>query len=285
MTLTTTTELDAAARDAVLALDAAAEAADGRAPLNEEARLLLGRPGALHVMAFGAAPNPVARGPLLGYAQWQPDAVTGQLVVHPEHRRLGVGTLLLAALPERVVWAFGDLPAAQGFAAASGLRTVRELLVMARALPAHLGGELPDGVRVTGYSDDARDAFLRVNSLAFAHHPEQGSFGVDDLAARRAEAWWDPEGLLLAWDDEGLAGFHWTKVHGGGRGEVYVIGVHPRMAGRRLGAGLLQVGLDRLAAQGCTEVFLYVDGDNTRARELYTRAGFTVALRDVLYAG
>lgn len=277
MKLTTPTELDAAARDAVLALAAAAASSDGHAPLNEEARLLLDRPGATHVLAsYGDG--------VVGYAQWQPDAATGQLVVHPDHRRRGVGTRLLAALPRPVVWAFGDLPSARGFAAASGLVPVRELLVMSRALPADLGGVLPEGVWLTGYTDAARDAFLLVNSLAFADHPEQGGFDADDLAARQAEPWWEPAGLLLAWDADGLAGFHWTKVHGGGRGEVYVIGVHPRMAGRRLGAGLLQAGLDRLAARGCDEVILYVDGGNARARDLYVRSGFGVALRDVLYA-
>ena len=277
MNLTTMTTLDAATRDAVLALAASAESADGQSPLNEEARLLLGHPGASHVLA--ADPG----GVLVGYAQWQPDAATGQLVVHPQRRRRGIGSALLSALDQPTVWAFGDPAPARGFAAASGLRAVRELLVMARPLPADLGGEVPDGVRVSGYSDDAEEAFLAVNAAAFAGHPEQGGFDADDLAARQSEGWWDPDGLLLAWDDEGLAGFHWTKEHGGGRGEVYVIGVHPRMAGRRLGAGLLQAGLDRLAARGCDEVILYVDGGNTKARDLYARSGFDVVLRDVLY--
>ena len=276
MSLETRTWLDAAARADVRALADAAETADGHAPLNEEARLQLGRPGATHVLAREG-------GVLVGYAQWQPDAATGQLVVHPAHRRRGTGTTLLAALPRRLVWAFGDLLPARAFAAASGLGVVRELLVLARPLPADLGGAPAAGVTVTGYTDAARDEFLRVNGLAFAGHPEQGAFDAHDLAARQAEAWWDPEGLLLAWDAEGLAGFHWTKVHGGGRGEVYVIGVHRRMAGRGLGAALLQAGLDRLARQGCTEVILYVDGANARARDLYVRSGFSVTLRDVLY--
>ena len=51
MTTTTHAELDAAARAAVLALAAAASDADGHDPLNEEARLLLARPGASHVLA------------------------------------------------------------------------------------------------------------------------------------------------------------------------------------------------------------------------------------------
>lgn len=276
-TLETATTLDAATIGAVRALAAAAEDFDGHAPLNEEARLLLERPGSTHVVARDGDA-------VVGYAQWQPDAATGQLVVHPAHRRAGVGTALLGALPEPVVWAFSDLPDARAFAVASGLAPVRELHVMGRDLPADVGGHLGAAFRLSGYTDADRDDFLHVNSRAFVDHPEQGSFAVADLEARQAEDWWDPDGLLLARDDEGLAGFHWTKVHPDGRGEVYVLGVDPRAAGQRVGQGLLQAGIDRLAALGCREVFLYVDGDNARARDLYARSGFRVLATDVLYA-
>ena len=161
---------------------------------------------------------------------------------------------------------------------------MRELLVLGRDLPADLGGRLPADVEVTGFTDADADAFIALNARAFAGHPEQGRFSASDLAARQAEAWWDADGLLLARRGEHLVGFHWVKVHPDGRGEVYVIGVDPDAAGGGLGRGLLQAGLDRLAALGCPSVFLYVDGDNTRAVELYRRSGFDEVLRDVLFA-
>lgn len=272
-----TDALTPAEADEVLALFDAATRPDGQEPLNEEARLLLRRPGATHWLVRDGAD-------LAGYAQWQPDAGTGQIVVHPDHRRRGLGTALLAVLPERRVWAFGADAAASGFADASGLQPVRELLVLGRDLPADLGGRLPADVKVTGFTDADADAFIALNARAFAGHPEQGRFSASDLAARRAEAWWDADGLLLARRGERLVGFHWVKVHPDGRGEVYVIGVDPDAAGGGLGRGLLQAGLDRLAALGCPSVFLYVDGDNTRAVELYRRSGFDEVLRDVLFA-
>ena len=53
-------------------------------------------------------------------------------------------------------------------------------------------------VTVRGYRAPDADEVLRVNAAAFAHHPEQGSMDADDLAARMAEPWFDPAGLLVA---------------------------------------------------------------------------------------
>ena len=76
----------------------------------------------------------------------------------------------------------------------------------------------PDGVRIRTYAGSADDAeLLRVNNAAFATHPEQGGWTAADLAERRAEPWFDPDGLFMAFDQQTntLLGFHWTKVHPG----------------------------------------------------------------------
>lgn len=274
------TELSPAQRARVSSLVSAATDADGASPLNEEAQLLLARPGAWHWLATDGAA-------LAGYAQWQPDNATAQLVVHPAARRRGVGTRLLAALAARTaapaVWAFRDLPAAQGFAAAAGLVPVRGLLVLAKPLDDVVTPEPPAGVTLRPFTDADADAFLATNAAAFVHHPEQGHFSAADLAARQSEEWWDPAGLVLAEDADGVAGFHWTKRHDADTGEVYVLGVHPRAAGRGLGGVLLQAGLAHLARGGVRRVILYVDADNTTAVRLYERGGFTRDHADVLY--
>src|SRR6185437_13617964 len=99
---------------------------------------------------------------------------------------------------------------------------------------------LPAGVRLRTFRPGADDeAWLALNAAAFADHPEQGSWTLQDLHARMAESWFDPQGFLLAETEDGeLAGFHWTKIHGGDGhghqhsgdhghepiGEVYVVG-------------------------------------------------------------
>ncbi|MGL5867003.1 MAG: GNAT family N-acetyltransferase, partial [Dermatophilaceae bacterium] len=61
----------------------------------------------------------------------------------------------------------------------------------------------------------------------------------------------------------------------GQAGEVYVVGVDPAWQGRGLGGPVTRLGLAHLARAGCTEVQLYVDGDNAAARRTYARLGLT----------
>ena len=149
---------------------------------------------------------------------------------------------------------------------------------------------VPDGVTIRTYrgaSDDAE--LLRVNNAAFSWHPEQGGWTEADVAERRGEPWFDPQGLFLAFDsgnDPGaLLGFHWTKVHGPTLGEVYVVGVDPSAQGRGLGATLTLVGLHHLADRlgEAAEVTLYVEADNSAAVKTYERLDFAVFTADVAY--
>lgn len=275
--------LDQVQVSAVLALTARGRTADAVDPLNEEALFALRGTDARHLL--------VARDDrMLGYLQWQPGHGTGQLIVDPDHRRRGIGRALVGQLAERVdpvrLWSFRDLPAARAFAAAVGLVEVRALLVMTRDLTRPVAGSpLPDGVRLRRF-DPRRDAeaLLELNAQAFADHPEQGSLTMTGLRERMAETWFDPDGLLLADDAAGLAGFHWTKRHDRHSGEVYVIAVAPRARGRGIGAALLRAGLAHLAAQGCGRAVLYVDSAEPGAIQMYERAGFEVAHRDVVHA-
>lgn len=250
---------------------------DGEQPLNEDASLALAAddPAVTHHLLDEA-------GELIGYAQSNARHGTAQLFVHPGHRRRGHGARLLLDVAGYGVWAFGDLPATQRFAADRGLTEQRRLLVMERPLDPPSGATF-EGVRPIDAASEA-EQLLAVNAAAFDWHPEQRHFSRADLDARMAEDWYDPAGLLVASDANGLTGFHWTKRHPGGRGEVYILATDPRAQGTGLGRRLLAAGLEHLAATGSTTVHLYVEASNARAVELYERAGFAVVHRDVLYA-
>ena len=68
-------------------------------------------------------------------------------------------------------------------------------------------------------------------------------------------------------------------------GEVYVVAVNPKAAGRGLGTVLTVAGLQHLKDQGLESVLLYVDGDNDPAIAVYAGQGFDVERTEVQYRG
>ncbi|MCT1640236.1 mycothiol synthase [Dietzia cinnamea] len=309
--------MDAATADRVEAMAGEAETLDGVAPLGEQPLRALRSPSASVRHFLVAAPGagaPSAADEAAGYAQLtgSGDGATAELVVHPRHRRRGLGTALVRAVleaePGVAVWAHGDLPAARALADGLGLARTRELLMMRRR--AADGPALPDprpaeGIETGTLADaaseggrrwpglDARAEFLRVNNAAFSWHPEQGGWSREQLDERLAVDWVDPAAVFLAVDVTGpqptLAGFHWTKtVAEAGEpveGEVYVVAVDPAEQGRGLGGLLTAMGVAHLEGTvGAESVVLYVEGDNTPAIRTYERLGFVVEHRDVTYA-
>jgi len=141
-----------------------------------------------------------------------------------------------------------------------------------------------DGVRIRPFrpgEDDA--AWLALNARAFADHPEQGAMTPADLGRRLSEPWFDPDGFFLAELDGRMVGFHWTKVHDNGIGEVYVLGTDPAAQGRGLGRLLTLTGLHHLRRRGLDCVLLYVESDNTAAVAVYRRLGFAFVATDAFY--
>jgi mycothiol synthase len=181
------------------------------------------------------------------------------------------------------LWLHGAGDAGDELARHGGFTHQRDLLQLRVPLPLPDPPSWPVGVEVRSFRpgvDD--DAWLGVNNRAFAGHPEQGNWTIDHLRRREQEPWFDPNGFLVAFDDEGMAGFCWTKVHPAepprepvALGEIYVIGADPRWHGRGLGRALTSGGLESLAERGVTVGMLYVDGDNAAAVGLYRALGFT----------
>lgn len=265
--------------------------ADGVSAVSEQTSLRLSADGdrGFHVLAHD-------QGRLVGYAYVSADAPpVAELLVDPPARGHGIGTRLLAEVlarggPQVRIWAHGNLPAAQALANAADLRPVRRLCRYVRPLTDVAPTPLPEGVRMRTFLPDDAEAWLELNARAFRDLPDQGSWTSVDLDERRKQQWFDPTGFLLAFDADGLAGFHWTKVHeasahsGERIGEVYVLGVADRARGTGLGSALTVAGLEYLRDLGLAAVMLYVDADNTAAVAMYTRLGFARADCEVQYA-
>lgn len=188
-------------------------------------------------------------------------------------------------------WAHGADPADDALATDAGFVPERELLQMRVALPLADPVRWPDGVTARTFvpgQDEA--AWVQVNNRAFAGHPEQGAWTVEIMEQREQEPWFDPAGLLLAFDTDGLAGSCWTKVHPpqpprepDALGEIYVIGADPTRHGRGLGRALTAAGLASLAERGIALGMLFVDAANEAAVGLYRALGFTTHRTDRAY--
>lgn len=293
--------IDSPSVDAVRAIIDRAAVADGTAPVSEQTLHALTGSGVRHLVC-------TAGDAVVGYAQLVAGhgdhPAMAEVVVDPESRGAGVGTSLVAEVlrvggPGARVWAHGNLPAAVAVARRLDLVAARELLQLRRPLdhPALPDVVVPDGVTLRTYRGPEDDAeLLRVNAAAFAWHPEQGTWTQHEIDERRAEPWFDPEGLFLAFpsEDSGedtsrLLGFHWTKVHAPENGnpalgEVYVVGIDPDAQGRGLGRVLTLAGLHHLRDRGLGTVLLYVEGDNDAALHTYERLDFGRFHVDVAYA-
>jgi mycothiol synthase len=292
-------EIDSARREGLIALLQRADAADDNPPLPEpqyhavvgdadvgeahEARVVLAEDGGEGVGSVG------------GFALLTParDGSTAiHLVVDPERRDgalafdlVGAAVALGAADGDGPLhlWAMHAGPADDDLARRHGFEPERDVVQMRVSLP--LADEVqratrPIGTRpfVPGRDDEA---WLRVNNRAFASHPEQGSWTLEQLHERLAADWVDLEGFLVADDPDGdgLIGFCWTKIHRKRTpvlGEIYVIGVDPSHHGGGLGRALTVAGLNSMAARGIGVGMLYTDADNEAALGLYRRLGFEV---------
>lgn len=287
--------------DEILRLVTAATGQDNVSPLSEHVLLRLrygGEPEARNLLLTTGAG-------VAGYAHLDPagpaEGPTGELVIHPAHRRHGLGLALTRAVlaeagprPLRL-WAHGDLPPAAALARRTGFERVRDLWTMRRPLQVPLGTpQFAEGITVrTFQAGHDEDAWLAINSAAFASHPEQGAWTRADLDLREREPWFDPDGFFLAERGGRVVGFHWTKVHdsppgrpgpgGEATGEVYVVGVDPGEQGTGLGRALTLAGLRYLQALGLPSVMLYVDAANIAAIRLYESLGFTHQETDAMF--
>ena len=287
----------------VLSLIASATDHDGVPPVSEHVLLHLrhgGDKADTHLIA-------TEENTIVGYAHLdltdQVEGPSAELVVHPSHRKSGIGQSLLKELQSAAgttlrLWSHGDLPGAKNIAERSGFTRVRTVIQMRRSLNDPIP-ELSKEIQIRNFLPGIdNEEWIALNNRAFANHPEQGNWSERDLAIRTKESWFDPQGFLIAEENQKMTGFCWTKIHGGHThkhshdeaehdhdpiGEIYIMGVDPSCSGKGIGKAVTVAGLRHMRYQGIFSAMLYVDADNHGAIKLYQSLGFTEWGRDVLY--
>ncbi|HEX9855741.1 MAG TPA: mycothiol synthase [Acidimicrobiia bacterium] len=199
------------------------------------------------------------------------------------HEALEVAVAQVPGGARYVVWAWTS--EAQRLLAAAGFTATRTLHRLERPLPIGAGPDWPSHITPSTFRPGIdEEAWLATNNAAFAGHEENGSIDLADLALRTAQPWFDPRGVVMAWDGDVLAGSCWTKLHGDGVGEIYIVGVHPEARGGGLGRALVLAGLaDLHDRQGAEVGMLYVDGANEAAMWLYRDLGFRAVFTNCMY--
>ena len=287
----------------VLKLIASATDKDGVPPVAEHVLLHLrhgGDKSDVHLLAMKE--NQVA-----GYAHLdltdQVEGPSAELVISPKFRNQGIGKELVKELKAQAgsrlrLWSHGDLPGAQNIATANGFTHTRTVIQMRRSLTDAIP-EIDNSIPIRNFLPTIDNkAWITANNLAFANHPEQSDWSEHDLEIRTKEEWFDPKGFLISEVDNEIAGFCWTKIHGGHShkhsdtesehdhdpiGEIYIMGVNPKHQGKGIGRAVTIAGLKHLRYQGIFSAMLYVDAENKSAIKLYEGLGFKEWGRDLLY--
>ncbi|MFC2058121.1 GNAT family N-acetyltransferase [Chloroflexota bacterium] len=264
----------------------------GRVTSSERLREHLGRPEFYPALDLFLAERD---GAMAGYAEISRELEIGHVifegVVHPAHRRLGIGTKLLerAIDHSREMGASrAHIPIPEGVYPAQEL-VLKEGFVLVRRhrrLQLRVGVglppvNLPAGVTLRQFAPGDEERLTGIQNMAFS-----GSWGfkpnsVDEIGYRVGMSLCCPEGIIFAVEGGEVVGYCWTRIDAEYNrscsrmcGEVFMVGVRPDWQGRGVGWGVLLAAIDHLRRQGMNEVALSVDSENTSACALYESLGF-----------
>ena len=224
--------------------------------------------------------------------------VTADHYVHPEHRGLGLGDVLLdiiqaraAELPSRRpdgsacrlgVWCEDRDAVRRKALDARGFSAIRQLFEMAIDLSDELQpAPLPAGIEARAFRPGVDDRRVWEADLqAFSEHFLFKARSYDEWRLHHLEAGdSDPTLWWLAWDGEELAGYV-IPVRGEQGAEIGDLAVRRPWRGRGIGRALLLQAFATLRERGYAVARLYVDAQNvTNAVRVYEAAGMHVCRR------
>ncbi len=233
-------------------------------------------------------------GAVIGYGQaaWHHPGGAGstghwaiEVTLHPEARTDAnvdelLGRVVAEAEPGRplTAWAWDRFTA--DAIRRMGWTETRAIDRVERSLPIPHRTLFPEGVHLDRFRVGVDEAeWLTVNNAAFDGHPENGALTLRELKLKQSQPWFEAAGLLMARSGGRLLGSCWTKMHPGGIGEIYIVGVHPEARGRGIGKALIVAGLEDLfERRDATTGMIHVDEANEHGVRIYRQLGFRTVL-------
>ncbi|MCH8985301.1 MAG: GNAT family N-acetyltransferase [Acidobacteria bacterium] len=161
----------------------------------------------------------------------------------------------------------------------------RTLLDMQTKLPIPTSVLMPTGFSIRPFDTSRHsEALRRVNNRAFEGHREAGGLTAKALQKMFSLPWFREGDVIVAWMNEKLAGFCWTKCENAGVGEIYIVCVDPGFASRGLGRALVVSGFAHLHdTYGVSIGSLWTDAGNRAAVELYKSLGLVTSSENHAY--
>jgi mycothiol synthase len=244
----------------------------------------------------------------VGYAELWGGTVTGptarivgRLLVHPDWRRRGLGTMLLARIEHRAraeVGSYLDIVAAEQhhagrqFLGAHGFTIVHYGWQM--ALPQINAAPLPEWP--AGYSartfmpGQDEHTSVQLENESFQDEWEYVPVELEEIQGFVRSPSFRADGVIFAVHEGQVVGECWNWIDGDRiaqsgekRGDIWCLCVHPQHRGRGLGRALLLAGVQWLRGQGMTSAHLTVDGASERAKHLYESVGFVTQRTNIWY--
>ena len=249
-----------------------------------------------------------ASGLFVGYAELWCAAGTeltartvGRLLVHPEWRRCGLGTALLARIEHRAraeggryldIMAAKQHHAGRQFLSARGFSIVHYAWQMALLeIDAAPVPGWPAGYSTrTFVPGQDEHTSTKLENECFQDEWEYVPVKLGEIEGFVRSPSFRADGVIYAVHQGQVVAECWNWIDderiaqtGEKRGDIWCLCVHPQHRRRGLGRALLLAGVQWLRQQGMTSAYLTVDGANERAKHLYQSVGFVTQRTNIWY--
>lgn len=235
-------------------------------------------------------------GNFIGYMDVTPELIIKRVIldcwIHPEHRRRGLATKLLAygtrrAQELRARVAHVNIPEdniiAKMVLSRLGFNSVRHFLELRLDM---VEVRLPDIDRVVAGCRYLRrgeeDKLAKIQNRAFTGTWGYNPNTVEEIIYFTNLSNCSTEDVILACDGDKVIGYCWTGTTyeegdaGRRKARIFMLGADPDYRGRGAGKRALLGGLAHLKSKGLRVVELTVDSENKAACALYQSIGFEV---------